>query len=189
MRLLNFVLTIALSIFALPSAAESLFNSESFVPLLTEHQSLKVGDLITVLIYESSQASQSSGTTTAVENSVGLQATDGFTDIAGSIGASGNYDGSGKTVRSEEIKASVSVQIANIRANGDLEIAGSQMIRLNSESRIINISGVIRPEDVSPNNTVASARIGESVIEFYGDGVLTSAEKPGMLTRVWNWIF
>ncbi|MCJ8313438.1 MAG: flagellar basal body L-ring protein FlgH [Saccharospirillaceae bacterium] len=170
-------------------AAKSLYDPESYTPLLSEHQSFAIGDIVTVMIYESSSATSQAGSKTSVSNSIGLKYKDDGSEIGGDFGISGKFDGGGSTVRNDEIAASISVNIISINANGDFNIEGQQILHLNTESRNIQIKGTVRPEDIASDNSIASTRISNAEIKFLGEGDLSSAEKPGLITKFWNFLF
>ncbi|BCE02762.1 flagellar basal body L-ring protein FlgH [Marinicellulosiphila megalodicopiae] len=187
MRAIALLLVISSVCFNVQS--KSLYDPDTYTPLLSEHQSFAIGDIVTVMIYESSSATSQAGSKTEVSNSLGLKYKDDGSELGGDFGISGKFDGGGSTVRNEEIVASISVNIIGINSNGDFNIEGQQLLHLNNESRNIKIKGTVRPEDIASDNSIASTRISNAEIEFIGEGDLSSAEKPGLFTKFWNFIF
>ena len=76
-----------------------------------------------------------------------------------------------------------------VRPNGNLFIKGTREIKVNSETQYIILSGLIRPEDISPGNTILSSYIGNAKIEYSGDGSISDKQKPGWLTRIVDFIW
>jgi flagellar L-ring protein precursor FlgH len=175
------------------SAPASLYGGN----LYTDKKGKKAGDVVTVLVLEAAKAGSDTRTKTEKENSmdVGQNASTGsklFSWLP-SFGLSGkanvNYKGNGETARNGELKATVTARITEVLDNGNLLIEGSKLVAINSEEEILEISGTIRADDINPDNTVYSYKIAEAVIRYSGSGANSDAEKPGVLTRFFNWIF
>jgi flagellar L-ring protein precursor FlgH len=97
-----------------------------------------------------------------------------LSDIAGAS----KYKGDGKIDRSEDIQLKVAAVINQILPNGNLVIAGRQEIRVNYELRALQISGVVRPEDITPSNTISSEKIAEARVSYGGQGQVTEVQQP-----------
>jgi len=175
------------------SAPVSLYGNN----LYTDKKGKKVGDVVTVLILEAAKAGSDTRTDTEKKNSlnVGQEKSSGsklFSWLP-SFGVSGSadmsYGGKGATARNGELKATVTARITEVLDNGNLLIEGSKLVAINSEEEILEVSGTIRADDINPDNTVYSYKIAEAVIRYSGNGVNSDAEKPGILTRFFNWIF
>jgi len=148
-----------------------------------------VGDILTIVIYESSSASTSLSTDANTNADVGITLNDGTTDVNATIGAGSNFNGGGAVNRSGKIVANVSAMIQGMNDNGSFEVQGEQQITLNNEVQLIRISGLVRPEDISQENTIISTRMADLKLDFIGDGLLTKSEKPGLITRFFKWLF
>ena len=110
-----------------PVGAENLFDDASYKPLVVDHRSFKKGDILTVLIYETSSASASASSGANKKAGVGLAASDGHTTLQGNVDISNDFDGKGTMARAGQLVASVSVTITDILKNGDMEIFGEQL--------------------------------------------------------------
>jgi len=164
--------------------------------LYTDKKGKKTGDVVTILIMETAKAGSDTRTETEKNNniSVGQAKSKGkLFDWIPSFGVNGNanisYDGKGVTARNGELKATVTARIIEVLDNGNLLIEGSKVVAINNEEEILEVSGTIRADDINPDNTVYSYKIAEAVIRYSGSGVNADAEKPGLLTRFFNWIF
>ncbi|MFW5962064.1 MAG: flagellar basal body L-ring protein FlgH [bacterium] len=174
------------------SESNSLWTDEA-ASLYQDRQSFKVGDIITVLIEEEANANQSANTATSQDSSVGAGPGLGIFDFIKqfSLDYSDSEDAEGATERSGSLAADITVQIENILSNGNFEIKGNKQIKINGEEQVIKLTGVIRPEDVTLENTILSKQVAQAAIEYEGvkGGVITQKQRPGVFTRILNWIF
>jgi flagellar L-ring protein precursor FlgH len=175
------------------SAPMSLYGNN----LYTDKKGKKAGDVVTVLIVEAAKAGSDTRTETEKKNGieVGQEKSTGsklFSWLP-SFGVNGkaniSYDGKGATARNGKLEATVTARITEVLDNGNLLIEGSKVVAINNEEEILEISGTIRADDINPDNTVYSYKIAEAVIRYSGSGTNSDAEKPGVLTRFFNWIF
>lgn len=186
------ILLIALlfyGVFAGIVSAGSLYDEDQYVSLTSDRRSTRVGEIVTVLIYESASASTKMQTDTNKSVDVGARATDGTNTIQGAVGVNSDFGGGGTSGQKGELVASVSVEVLEVMANGDLRVAGEQYIEFNNDVQKISVKGLVRKQDISANNTVLSTRLANASISFSGEGLLTNRSKPGILTTVWNWLF
>jgi flagellar L-ring protein precursor FlgH len=185
-----FLAFFAVCAFSAPMA--SLYGNN----LYTDKKGKKAGDVVTVLVLEAAKAGSDTRTETEKRNGVeiGQEKSSGklFSWLP-SFGVNGkaniNYKGNGVTARNGELKATVTARITEVLENGNLVIEGSKLVAINNEEEILEVSGTIRADDINPDNTVYSYKIAEAVIRYSGSGVSSDAEKPGVLTRFFNWIF
>jgi len=105
------------------------------------------------------------------------------------IGGGDDYRGVGSTSRKSRVEAKISAVISEILNNGNLVIVGEHSVNINDETEILRISGVIRQSDITPENTVDSHQIANAKISVKGDGVVGSKQTPGILTKMFNWVF
>lgn len=195
----NSILVIAFSIILMTFMSESNVNAAS---LWTDQNaslygnnpsSFEVGDLITVVIVEQAKATQEAKSSSDDKGSLSAGPGTGFLAklLPESIGASwGNSsEGQGTTSRGGTLQGKITVQVTAVNPNGILVIEGRQVIKVNSEDQILKITGMIRSQDVTLDNITLSSNIANAVIEYQGNGNINNAQKPGILTRVFHWIF
>ena len=154
-----------------------------------DHSAHRPGDILTVLIVEASSASESAQTNTAKNDSfsaslstpakVGRQ-------WQGSLGD--QFAGTGQIQRSGQLLAQLSVVVDRVDRSGNLWIHGEQDILLNGERQTIRLTGMVRPDDIAPDNTVPSWRVSGASIALVGKGVLGSSQSPGLITRILRWL-
>jgi len=155
----------------------------------SDHKAHQAGDVLTVLIVEESSASESAQTSTAKTDALNAAAASPTRVQRRWQGTLGDqFDGGGQIARSGEMLARLSVQVDRVDRNGNLWVHGEQEIKINGERQRIRLTGMVRPDDVGPENTVASWRIESANIVFLGKGVLGDSQSPGLLLRILRWL-
>ena len=169
-------------------------RQNAFSSLFSDQKATQVGDAITVLVVESSQASNNAQTSTDRASTLGLGA-------KGDLGAkplpsadlnlatTNDFKGSGSTSSQGSVNTKISATVDSVLANGNLVIEGRRKIVINGEEQTIYIKGIVRPADISSDNSVLSYNIAEAQIVFKGNGSINSAQSPGWLTKFLHWIF
>ncbi len=176
--------------------AGSLWSSASG-SLISDHKAMSIGDILTIVIAEKSSASRqattSSGRDSTIEagipNLFGLENQDFITDSGLDMSAllkanfSNEFEGSGQTVRSGDLSASLSTQVIDVYPNGNLKVRGGKEVMVNNEVQIIYVTGIVRPVDITAANTVDSNKILNARISYTGRGPVADQQEPGWLTR------
>jgi flagellar L-ring protein precursor FlgH len=163
--------------------------------LFSDQRAIKVDDIVTILIVESAKAGSESATNTGKTQSFGVESAGGsglmrlLPQFSASGGAKIGYDGQGNTSREGSLEATISARVIKVLDNGNLVIEGSKVVEVNEEKGIIKISGMIRPLDIQQNNIVYSSSIADAQITYSGKGVANTAQRPGILARIMNWLF
>ncbi len=163
--------------------------------LFTDVKAHKVGDLVTVMIVEDSRASNQAKTSTQKKSDAKTSGTAGVGPLRfiPSWGASGGdemkYDGQGQTEKSGLIRAKLTATVVEVKENGDLAIEGNRVVTINNEEETLFLTGVVRPRDISQDNTIYSYQIGDAHVSTKSRGAITDGHRPGFFTRLINWIF
>lgn len=181
--------------------ADSLYPAEGTNSLYTEKRARRVGDVITVLIEETNQAVNSASSQDQRASGLAVGAGTGFlgAGIYGNsvlsnvpnqigVGASTAHQGQGSSSRASTITGQMTAKIVSILPSGNYMIQGSRYVEVNDEKQTIEVTGEIRPDDISSDNIVLSSRIGEARIKFTGVGPASETATPGLLTRVLGWL-
>lgn len=155
------------------------------------------GDIITIVITETSSASKqastnterSSSVTAGIPNFLGLEnlgILKNNMNLAQLINASGDskFAGTGSTSRQDNLTATISAKVLDVLANGNLQVEGRRNIKVNNEDQEIILTGTVRPVDISPNNTINSIYVADAKISYSGRGVLTDRQSPGWLMNI-----
>jgi flagellar L-ring protein precursor FlgH len=174
-----------------PQLSNSLWqpNAHSF---FHDPRASRVGDVITVDVTIADSGQISNVTNTGRSNSEAANLTNFFglesqlpNLLQGAdpsklvnLGSTGTQQGSGSVNRSETISLTLAALVTQVMPNGNLAINGHQQVRVNSELRDLQISGVVRTEDISSDNTVNLAQIAEARIAYGGQGEITNMQQP-----------
>ena len=180
----------------------SLFSDNVKADLFTDVKAIDVGDIVTINIVETSKASKDAKTDIQRNNAVdaSIKALLGLESYSHPLvqeiapefnlgtGISATYaskfKGQGKTTRNESMTAQISARVIQVLPNGNLVIRGSREITVNFEKQYIIVQGVVRPEDISPENTVLSTYIADAKIDYTGKGDVSRQQRQGWLSRL-----
>ena len=175
---------------AIAAEGNSLWSDESG-DIYKDRKEHEEGDIITVLIKEDANAIQSANTSTSQESEVDAEAGFGIFNFLKAFGFGYSDSGSadGQTSRSGTLEADITTQIVEIHESGNLKISGTKHININGEKQSIKLTGVIRPEDISLENTISSKNIADADIEYEGEGPVGDKQEPGVFEKFVNWIF
>ncbi len=173
----------------------TIYTAASGFDLFMDLRARQVGDILTVLLIERTDASKESSTSSAKGSSVdtglpifgGHQPTlNGNAVLNNEIATSNSFDGKADSSQSNHLDGSITVTVAERLPNGNLLVRGEKRITINQGEEYIRLQGIVRPVDIGPKNTVASTQIGDAQITYSGKGHLQDANKPGWLTRFFN---
>ena len=200
MVLINKYLLIFL-LLASPVVIAQDMRQNAYYSLFSDQKANRVGDAVTILVIESSQASNNAETSAGRTSRVGLDADGGFnmdtgtdpTSISGSggfdLGTNNDFKGSGSTKATGMVRTKISATVDSVLANGNMIIKGSRKIVINGEEQTLFIKGVVRPSDIAADNSIYSYSISDAEIIFEGGGMINDSQKPGWLTKFLHWIF
>lgn len=193
-----FLFLLGLVFLGLSSGAfsSSLWIENSSSPFVVQ-KPYKIGDVIMILIVESTSAVQKAGTDTQNQDNLGANFSHTIQKLQGTIGPSAglqgsrsqSYQGSGSTTRSSNVLATVAVTIKDVLPDGNLVVDGTHKVAVNEEKQEIRISGLIRPKDISAWNTVYSYQVANADVSVKGTGAVGEASSPGIIMRVLNLLF
>jgi flagellar L-ring protein precursor FlgH len=171
-----------------PARADQLYTGGSWANIATDNRAQAIGDIITVLIFETASSRNSVRTRSNRETSLAGQIGVGGIDEGGALSLRGGFSGSGEVERSDRLMATMAAQIIDVLPNGDFVIAGRQDIDVNGEARTVDVRGQIRPVDISPDNTVPSSRLANAQINYDGKGYVSRSGKPGIINRIFSFL-
>lgn len=176
------------------SSGESLWRDVGHGFLFIDSKARNAGDIVTVLVTESSALNSQAETNTKKEstNSANLSSLFGLplgdkTQYA--FEGANEHKGSGSVTRSDEVTAKVAARVVKVLPSGNLIIEGRRAVRTNDETQYLAISGVIRQEDITSNNTILSTQVADAEIVIEGKGVIAEKQRPGLLNRFADWLF
>ncbi|MBN9031583.1 MAG: flagellar basal body L-ring protein [Rhizobiales bacterium 63-7] len=167
------------------SSGYSLWH-DSQAALFKDARAINVGDIMTVNIQINDKADFDNETQRNRQNKsnigwkVGAQIFGWTPESDSKIGYNSDTDsqGKGSTKRSEKLTLLVAAVVTGVLENGNLVISGSQEVRVNHEIRILNVAGIVRPQDVDAKNIISYDKIAEARISYGGRGRLTEVQQP-----------
>ena len=180
------------------AAAVNLFAQDmrqnAFSSLFSDQKACKVGDAITIVVVESSQASNNATTTAGRSSNIGLSGKADFgkvnpPSLDASLGTTNDFNGSGSTQTQGMVQTKISATVDSVLPNGNLLIEGSRKISINGEEQTVFIKGIVRLSDINPDNSIMSYNVSEAQISFTGKGMINNSQEPGWLTKFLHWIF
>ncbi|OHC94957.1 MAG: flagellar biosynthesis protein FlgH [Sphingomonadales bacterium RIFCSPLOWO2_12_FULL_63_15] len=178
-----------------PQANGSIFQtSVGYTPLTSGARATTVGDIITIVLVERTQATKSNSADTSRNGNIGLAPpTTGVlsklfsaSDVA--MGGQNNFAGQGGATQSNALSGEITVTIAAVYPNGTMLVKGEKALTLNRGDEYIQISGLVRQADISPDNRIASTRVADAKIIYTGKGEIARASKQGWLQSFFSMI-
>ncbi|PCI73328.1 MAG: flagellar basal body L-ring protein FlgH [Gammaproteobacteria bacterium] len=178
----------------------AIYNIASAQMIFEDKKALRVGDIITVVLKENTNASKNADTEYKKDTSVNIlplpyNLFGNQTTIDPGIGIPSlnvNYTGANSfkaetdTKQSNLLQGTITVTVQKVYMNGNLAIKGEKWISLNQGDEFIRISGLIRPQDIDKDNQVQSTKVANARIYYGGTGPLAEVNEEGWLTRFFN---
>ena len=192
-----FVLTIVFSFVCVFGNAASLWlNGNDLYSSNGAARSYKPGDIITISISESSNATSKAKTSTSKETNTEVTAAPSIPvfkkvmkNVLGKNESKNEFDGEGTTTRSGSLTGTVTATVLEVLDNGNLLIEGSRSIVINKENQIMRVRGIARPKDINSNNTIDSKMLADAKIKYEGKGSVNSANRRGIMTKFFDAVF
>ena len=175
-----------------PAASGTIYRANAGIELFADLKAARVGDILTVRLIERTIASKSSNTSTSKSTEVSLTnpiifgrpvTRNGNPIFAGSLDGEHSFDGAGASNQSNSLVGNITVTVVEHYPNGNLRIRGEKWVTLNQGREFIRLSGIIRPYDIEPDNSVLSEKIADVQITYSSKGVLAAANRMGLFSR------
>ncbi len=167
----------------------AIYDPSSNLFLFEDVKARRVGDLITIVLEESINASKSASTEADKDSSIDLPnptifgADNRLNELVNDIDTTREFEGEGETTQENSIQGNITVMVHQVYPNGYLLVKGEKLIELNEGSEIVRISGIVRPTDVTTDNTVLSNQVANAQITYKGKGIVSDSSKAGWLTK------
>lgn len=173
------------------SHAKNSIWRDSSADFFRDARAGRIGDVITVKIAMKDKASLDNSSNRSRDSSTGFGGTikyalaaiglagKGDGDIDLDVKAATSTQGKGAISRSESIELMLAAIVTEVLPNGNLVISGSQEVRVNFEVRVLNVAGIVRPQDVGSENSISYDKIAEARISYGGRGRVTEVQQPG----------
>ena len=178
-----------------PPANGAIFHAGYDTGLFENPTAHNVGDIVTILLQESTTAQKSSQTDTAKATKDSLSAPSllgipmsihGHSFLSGSINNSNSFSGAGNSKQSDSLVGAITVTVVKRLPNGNLVVRGQKLVQINTGEEYVRLQGIIRPVDISPDNTISSQEVADAQIAYGQTGALADANQPGLLSRFFN---
>ena len=191
---------VCIALFALPLCfqhsvrAQSLWHDDTARPIFADKRAGAVGDILTVVVQEVTTATKNNETKT--EKNSGLDAS-----VSTMLFPQWNYrgkmpavqytsdlkhDGSGAINNSEAIVAHIAVKVIDVLPNHNLVVEGKRETGFSHEHQTITLHGIVRPQDIQPDNTVLSYNVADASISITGKGTVSDSQRKGWFTVIWD---
>lgn len=183
---------------ALPASAPVLVTpgaifSAGYAPLTSGARASQVGDILTVVLVERTQATKTNSAKTGRDGGIGLTPpTTGplsfFSSSDVNMSGTQSFTGQGAAQQSNALTGEVSVTVVAVRPNGTMLVRGEKALTLNRGDEHIQLSGIVRASDIGPDNRIASTRIADARISYTGKGEIARASRQGWLQRFFSMV-
>lgn len=181
-----------------PRTDGAIYQQGQEMVLFADLKARHVGDVLTITLNELTNASKSAITKTTRNSAVTDTGptlfgksitTKGVPVLDTTLSGAHSFDGEGSSSQGNSLVGSLTVTVVEVQGNGNLVVQGDKSLKLNQGDEFIHISGVVRPADISTDNTVTSDKIADAHISYSGKGVLDNSNRMGWLTRFFNSMF
>ncbi|MGB0936989.1 MAG: flagellar basal body L-ring protein FlgH [Colwellia sp.] len=173
----------------------SLFKANYINNIYSDSKAHRTGDIISVILSESTQANKNAKTELKKENASQLDAVTGFgsnpilingNPIEFGINQNSQFKGDSKADQGNSLNGHISVHVLRVLPNGNLMIRGEKWMTLNNGDEYIRLTGVIRSKDIGSNNTILSSKVANARIEYAGTGTFADVNEQGWLSKFFN---
>jgi len=170
----------------------AIYQAGYAVSLFEDLSARRVGDVLTIRLVERTDASKKASTSVNKESAIAVPnpillgrplSLSGGTTLETDIASAQDFQGEGDSSQSNSLRGDISVTVAEVLPNGNLLVRGEKQLKLNQGDEYIRLSGIVRPVDIAPDNTVLSTRVADVRIAYAGRGAVADASTLGWLSR------
>lgn len=173
----------------------SIYQAGYDMRLFEDNKATRVGDVLTIKFNELTQAQKKGDLNTKKGDEVAFTApsllgmavsTMTGADLKTKISSSNQFTGNGAADQSNSLTGDISVTVVELLPNGNLKVRGEKRVTLNQGDEYVRLSGIVRPVDIDPSNTISSDRVADATIMYIGSGAMADASKMGWIPRILN---
>lgn len=174
-----------------PATKGSLYQASHSKALFNDRKAYRIGDVITILLEEETKSSKKA--TSDIKNNSNINV--GNPEIAGrdspvnlglGMNSDRNFKGDASAAQSNKLTGSITVTVHDVYPNGNLLVRGEKWLTLNQGDEYVRVSGLARPEDIQPDNSISSRLLADARLTYSGTGDFANANRQGWLTRFFN---
>ncbi len=178
-----------------PATPGAIYQAGYEMSLFQDQKARNVGDILTVVLVERTNARSSASTSTKKDSSTAIAAPtilgqgvtlNGKNLLEADLSGAREFKGEGDSAQSNRLEGNVTVTVAARLANGNLLIRGEKRIALNRGEEYVRIQGIVRPADIGPDNSISSSRVADARIIYSGRGELAQSNAQGWLARFFD---
>ena len=171
-----------------PPATGSLYNPASYASLVGDRRARRVGDLVTILLVERTQARKSATADAARDSNTAITLPDAppFSSVPPGLMSGGSkqaFKGAGSAAQDNQLSGELTVTVAQVLPGGVLRVAGEKRLTLNRGEEQVQLTGLVRIDDLGPDNSVPSTRVADARIRYSGTGQVADQSRQGWLAR------
>ena len=185
-----------------PQTSGGIYQAGYSMALFEDIKARRVGDTITIVLQERTQASKDAKTETSKENDITIAnptllgsapqfnapgilplASNRGNTLAAELSSGQEFKGEGSSSQGNSLTGNITVTVVDVLGNGNLVVRGEKWLTLNQGDEYIQISGIVRPIDVRTDNTVLSGQVADARITYSGKGMVADSNKMGWLSR------
>lgn len=173
----------------------SLFKTNYVNNIYSDSKAHRVGDIISVILSESTQAQKNAKTELKKANSAsldpivvlgGTSVTFNNDAIQFGLNQESDFKGDSKTNQGNSLNGNISVHVLRVLPNGNLMIRGEKWMTLNNGDEYIRLTGIIRAQDISSSNTIISSKVANARIQYAGTGSFAEVQEQGFLSKFFS---
>jgi flagellar L-ring protein FlgH len=177
-----------------PRTDGAIYQAGQQMELFADLKARRVGDLLTIRLTESTNASKSAETKTAKTTAVnmtdptilGKTFTAAGVPLTTTLNGADSFAGTGSSTQGNSLAGSLTVTVMDVQPNGNLVIQGEKTLKLNQGEEFVRVAGVVRSADIATDNTVTSDKVADARISYSGKGVVDGSNRMGWLARFFN---
>jgi flagellar L-ring protein precursor FlgH len=188
-----------------PRGNGAIYQAGHEVSWFEDIRARRVGDLLTVTLVENTKANKSAKSATSKDGNISISnptilgstpqfdasgllplASNKDNNLAFDLESSNEFSGQGTASQSNALSGNITVTVVEVLPNRNLYVRGEKRIGINQGNEYIRLSGIVRPQDITPENTIESTRIADPTIVYVGEGMLADANSMGWLARFFN---
>lgn len=173
----------------------SLFKVNYVNNIYSDSKAHRVGDIISVILSESTQAQKNAKTELSKDNKATLDPITGLGGTAVNLknkslqfgfNQSSEFTGDSKANQGNSLSGNISVHVLRVLPNGNLMIRGEKWMSLNNGDEYIRLTGIIRSQDISSSNTITSSKVANARIQYAGTGAFADTQEQGWLSKFFS---
>lgn len=177
-----------------PPSQGAIYQNSGGLSLFEDKRARHIGDVITIVLSESTTSSKKADNAIKKDDKIaidagivlGAQPKIGDVNMTTSVNPTRDFSGAASADQSNKLQGTITVMVADVLPNGLLEVRGEKWMTLNRGEEYIRLRGYVRPEDVLPDNTIASTRVADVRITYSGNGELAQSNRQGWASRFFS---